>query len=206
MDEAEERLRERLRNLAGAVAVRVPALEVDPDPTGTRLPARVARDDDTGAQRIVVSTTLLTGSDEEQTWHLASCLGWWRSPVPRRRRWRRFAVITAIAVSYGALAVAELDGSVHLPTLVHILGGPLLGFLGALAYAGLTRWERRSLDVAGHDVLAASGYSPAMLARQVFGGRQDPAWHRQLLHAEPAPSRRIAHADVWQLQPHRSLH
>ena len=204
MPDAEEELRERLRALARAAGLPVPELAVEPDPKAEYQPTRVRRYDD-GVRRIQVSSSLLTTSPEEQTWYLASALGWWASPVPRRRRRQLLALLTVVLVPSTTIGLASLFDNVDLPRVVLIVGGPLLGLLAAPCLQWSTRRERRSLDAAGHDVLAASGYSPATLARQVFGGRQDPPWHRQSFHAEPAPSRRIADAEKWHPQPHRAL-
>ena len=204
MPDAEQELREQLRALARAADLPLPELEVEPDPKAEKLPTRVRRGDD-GVRRIYASSNMLTMSPEERTWHLASSLGWWASPVPRRRRRQTWAVLTAVVVPWAALTLASLFDNIDLPRAVLLLG-TLLGLVFPGFCAGLIRRERRSFDAAGHDVLAASGHSPATLARQVFGGRQDPPWHKQLFSAEPTASSRIAAAEEWHSRPHRALH
>jgi hypothetical protein len=201
---AEEELREQLRALARAADLPVPELEVEPDPKAEKLPTRVRRGDD-GVRRIHASSSLLAASMEERTWHLASSLAWWASPVPRRRRRQTWGLLTAVAVPYAGLTLASLFDNIDVPRAV-LLVGTLLGLVFGVFCAGLIRREQRSFDAAGHDVLAASGYSPATLARQVFGDQQDPPWHKQVFSAEPRPSRRIADAEEWQSRPHRALH
>jgi len=203
--DAEEELRERLRALARAADLPVPELEMQPDPKAEYAPTRVRRGDD-GVRRVHASSSLLTASPEEQTWHLASSLGWWTSPAPRRRRRQTLAVFAAVAVPYATLALASLFNNIELPRALLLAGPPLLGLLMIVSIQGMTRRERRSFDAVGHDVLAASGHSPATLARQVFGGRPDLPWHKQLFSAEPAPSRRLADAEEWRSRPYRSLH
>jgi hypothetical protein len=202
--DAEEELRGRLGSLARAAGLPMPKLTIEADPTGRKLPTRVRRGGG-GEPQIHASSQLLTKTPQEQMWHLASALGWWASPVPRRRRVLAVAVSAAVLVLHLGIGLAELDGSVHLPRVALALLGPL-GLFVTVSYQGLTRRERRSSDIAGHSVLAASGYSPATLARQVFGGQPDPPWHKQVFHAEPAPSRRITDAAEWQPQPFRALH
>ncbi len=204
MSEAEDELRERLRALAQAAGLAVPRLDVEPDPKGRQLPTRVRRGD-AGHPRIYASSDLLTRSPQEQTWHLASALGWWASPVPRRQRVLVLALSGTVLVSHLGIGLVNLQEGVHLPRVL-LVAAALLGPLVSATYQGLTRRERRSLDIAGHDVLAASGYSPATLARQAFGGQPDPPWHKQVFSAEPRPSRRIADAEEWHSQPHRPLH
>lgn len=201
----EEELRERLRALAGAARLPVPRLEVQPDAEGATLPTRVCRGDD-GEWHVVASSGLLAAGPPEQTWHLASALGWWASPVPRRRRRQHVAVLTVFIGLSVAFGLASLFENVHLPTAVVLAGGPLLGGVVSLAYGGLTRRERRSLDAAGHGILAASGHFPAATARQVFGGRPPLPWHKRWIHAEPPPAQRITDAEAWSAEPHRSLY
>ena len=203
--DAEEELREQLRALARAADLPVPELEVEPDPKAEKLPTRVRRGDD-GVRRIYASASLLAASPEERTWHLASSLGWWAAPAPRRRRRQTYAVFAAVVVPYATLALASLFSNIDLPRALNLAGPPLLGLLMTVSVPGMIRRERRSSDAAGHDVLAASGHSPARLARQVLGARQDPPWHKQMFSAEPSPSRRIADAEEWHSRPHRSLH
>ena len=100
----------------------------EPDPKAENLPTRVRRGDD-GVRRVHASSSLLTASPEEQTWHLASSLGWWASPVPRRRRRQVWAVLTAIVVPYATLALASLFNNIDLPRALLLVGPPLLGLL-----------------------------------------------------------------------------
>jgi hypothetical protein len=111
----EERpLRSRLRVLAERSALPVPALDVVDDPEGRLLPATV-RDGGDGEDHVAVSSSLLRASPDAQTWYLATALGHWASPVPRRRRregWVATGLLVTLCVGFG---LAELDGVVDLP-------------------------------------------------------------------------------------------
>ena len=199
----DDALRERLRTLATAAGLPTPPLEEDV----ARKPVLMAQIHGRGpAERIVVSPSLVEADAAEQTWHLAACLGWWASPLPRRRRRQGWTVEAILLIAQAAIGWAYLADAVDLPRGVQFAGVLLLGLLLLALRAVLSRREQRALDRAGHDVMAASGHAPATLARQAFGGRQDPPWFGRIFAQEPFPSQRIADADRWQVRPHSSLH
>jgi hypothetical protein len=90
-DDAEvDALHRRLRVLAERSGLTLPTLDVVDDPKGRLLPATV-RDGGDGEDHVAVASSLLRAGPDAQTWHLATALGHWASPVPRRRRrqgWR----------------------------------------------------------------------------------------------------------------------
>jgi hypothetical protein len=138
-----------------------------------------------------VPASLLDADASEQTWQLAACIGWWASPVPRRRRRQTIAALVGLAMPYTGLGLAELAGASSWPMRATLL---LLGALTPFMIAACLRRERRALDAAGHDILRAAGYDPASLAWLVFGGRADPPLLRRLASTKPSPSERITAA------------
>ncbi len=197
-----EALRERLSHLATSAGLPVPALEED----DARTPQSMARIRGRGVEeRIVVSPSLVEADAAEQTWHLAACLGWWTSPVPRRRRRQAWALAGILFAAQATLGLADLVAAVDFPRWVFFAGTMLLGLLLLPLHAGLHRREQRALDAAGHEVLRSAGRDPAVLAQQVFGGQPDPPWVRRPLSSEPAPSSRIAAARGRPVEPYRPL-
>jgi hypothetical protein len=193
----------RYAALAQANGLQPPPLEVEDDPRGRLMPARVDWSED--EDRIVVSSTLLAARPEEQLWQLAACLGWWTSPEPRRRRNRDRVAASFVVVAYLGVGFADIVGAIHLPK-------PGLFLLAAAATALVTatvnlvsRRQVRALDVAGRQVLRAAGHDPATLARRAFGDRADPPWYRRVLSDVPAPSRRLAAAGGQDVSPAPSL-
>src|SRR5688500_468788 len=94
-------------------------MDVVDDPKGRLSPAAVrdggdGGDGGDGQDHIAVSSSLLRASPDAQIWHLATALGHWASPVPRRRRrqgWVAGGLLAALWIGYG---LAELDGVVDL--------------------------------------------------------------------------------------------
>jgi hypothetical protein len=191
---AEDALRERLRVLSEASGIEAPRLDVEDDTTGRLAPARIQRWD-FGEQRIVVAESLLDAGPEEQTWHLAACLGYWTSPVPRRRRRAGAAAIGVVTTAYVGLGLAQLFENVDLPTWPAFAIGTALAALLPVVIAGVLRGVQRALDEAGRGVLRRAGHDPATLTRRVFGTRPDPPWWRRLQSREPRPSRRVRAAE-----------
>jgi hypothetical protein len=181
-------LRDRLRALAEAATLPVPALEVAPDPKRRIIPARVSRE---GDDRITVSSTLLEADADEQTWYLASCLGFWASPAPRRRRREFWAAALLLSLGYLVLGGLVLSGALAVPTIVVVAPAALVLLAGSAAMA---RRARRALDAAGAAVLEAAGYDPDELTRHVFGGRDEPGRIARWFQMEPTPRERIAAA------------
>ena len=181
----EDALRDRLHALAESAHLPVPALEVAPDPKRRMIPARVSRQ---GDDRIVVSSALLEGDADEQTWYLASCLGWWSSPVPRRRRREFWAAGLALFLVYVVVGGYIVSGSLDVPSVVVVAPAALVLFASAAAMA---RRERRALEAAGAAVLEAAGHDPAALTRSVFGGRNEPGRVARWFDMEPTPRERV---------------
>ena len=188
----EERLlRSRLRVLAERSGLPVPALDVVDDPRGRLLPATV-RDVGDGEDHVAASSSLLRASPDAQTWHLATALGHWASPVPRRRRrqgWVATGLLVTLWVGYG---VAELHDVVDLPGAATVATNAALGLLADVGVAAAARRAQAASDAAGREVLRRAGYDPVSLTRQVFGDRRDPSWWTRLHAREPAPSARLA--------------
>ncbi|WNV76138.1 M48 family metalloprotease [Geodermatophilus sp. DSM 44513] len=186
-------LRARLRVLAARSGLPLPALDVVEDPRGRLLPATVQGGAD-GEDHVVVSSTLLRETPDAQTWHLATALGHWASPVPRRRRRQGWVVGGLLATLWVGSGLAELAGVVDLPGAATLAVTTTVGLLSPVAAAALSRRTRAACDAAGREVLRRAGHDPGTLTRQVFGGRPDPSrWAR--LHArEPTPSARVAAA------------
>jgi hypothetical protein len=197
----EEECRRRLRALADAARLPVPRLVFED------------REDDFAVaavrghgkrQHIVVDRSFAWLSADEQNWHLASALGWWATPVPRRLRrlgWLIAAVNAALAT---AVAVIELAGSPEPPSWIVVGALLMCGFVLPPAINWMALRGMRACDAAGHDILRAAGHQPAELARRVLGDQPDPPWHKRLFAPVP-PSQRIAAAERHQLQPQRPL-
>lgn len=198
---AEERLRELLSRLAEASDLPVPPLVVEDDPDGDLLEARVRYDEGRTERRIVVSSSVLTASPAEQAWHLAAALGWWASPVPRRRRVLSGLAVAVVLTGYIALGFVTLWDSYDLPLALEIAAGPVATAGLFWSGAALSRWELRGSEAAGHRILVAARHDPVVVARQAFGDRTDPPWWRALGRREPAPSRRIADAESRSADP-----
>lgn len=187
-------LRARLRVLAERSGLPLPTLDVLDDPRGRLLPATV-RDGGDGQDHVAVSSSLLRASPEAQVWHLATALGHWASPVPRRRRrqgWVAGGLLAALWLGYG---LAELNGVVDLPGAVAVTVNALTGLLASVGVATTARRSQAAYDAAGRTVLQRSGYDPVALTRQVFAGEQDPSWWTRLHSRTPAPSERVAAAE-----------
>jgi len=197
---AEEALSQRLGELATAAGLPVPALEED-DKEGTLPRVR----GDAGEARIIVPPELFEAAPAAQIWHLATCLGWWHSRTPwRRRLGARTCVALVIAIWSGVAlfrGVWLTDPPGHVLWSAHAVLGAILPFF--VAAAG--RYEQRSFDAAGLEVLRAAGHDPVDLTRQVFGDEPDPPWFRRLLMGEPAPSTRVAAAERLLPEPHPPL-
>jgi hypothetical protein len=186
----EHDLRERLRRLAAASGVAVPQCEITDDARSRLVPAQVRGWDD-GEDRIVVSESLLHAGPEEQTWHLAACLGYWASPAPRRRRREGWAVAGLFVVSYVGFAIFQISTNNQLPKWVTFAISTALAALVPLVLAAVSRRFHRALDESGRDVLRRAGYEPAALTRQVFGSQVDPPWWKRPHRTEPTPSQRV---------------
>jgi hypothetical protein len=92
-DDAEvDALHRRLRVLAERSGLTLPTLDVVDGPKGRLLPATV-RDGGDGEDHVAVASSLLRAGPDAQTWLLATALGHWASPVPRRRRRQGWAVL-----------------------------------------------------------------------------------------------------------------
>lgn len=194
LDQEERLLRSRLRVLAERSGLPVPALDVVDDPRGRLLPATV-RDGGDGEDHVAVSSSLLRASPDAQTWYLATALGHWASPVPRRRRrqgWVATGLLVTLCVGFG---LAELDGAVDLPGAATVAVNAALGLLAHVGVAATARRSQAAFDEAGWEVLRRAGYDPASLTRQVFGDRHDPSWWARLHTREPTPSARVAAAE-----------
>jgi hypothetical protein len=175
-----ELVRERLRTLAEASALPVPALAVD-QPRREERPASIRAVG--GVRTVVVPQSLVTANPSRQLWHLAACLGREISPEPRRRHRLSGVLLAVLLVAYVVLLF-----TVQVPWLwITVL---LLYPVGAWAL----RWERRAMEDAGCTVLATAGHPPAEVARAAFGDEPDPTFWKGLFAGEPAPSRRIAAA------------
>jgi hypothetical protein len=197
---ADEALRERLSELANAAGVPVPPLHED-SRDGT-LPRVEGHADE---ERIIVPPALFDAPATHQTWHLATCLGWWRSPEPRRRRIQRLTADLAAALVY---VVGGLPLVVHQFDVPKVLGLAVLAVLHALLLAtraALSRREQRALDAAGSDVLRAAGHDPGALAWLVLGSEPDPPWFRRPFRTVPVPSTRISAARTRPVEPHRPM-
>ena len=199
-----EDLQKRLAALAEAVQTPVPPLKVVPDPKGHTVPAYVRKDDLSSAAYLQVTDRLVAADPAEQTWYLAAALGWWTSPLPRRRRRQAVAAVGAVIVAYGGwLLVDVFDAPV--PGWAPWLAFGLSAFALPVALAAVMRRGQRALDAAGHDVLRSAGHDPAALARQVFGNRPRPSWFARLVGTEPSPATRIADAERARSLPARPL-
>jgi hypothetical protein len=177
-----ELVRERLRTLAEASGLPVPALAVD-QPRREERPATVREKD--GVRTVVVPQSLVTANPSQQLWHLAACLGRGVSPEPRRRHLLGGVLIAVLLVLYVVLLLTVQVTWLWITVL-------LLYPVGAWT----VRWERRAMEDAGCSVLAAAGHPPAEVARAAFGDESDPPFLKALLASEPTPSRRIAGAQA----------
>lgn len=190
-DQEERLLRSRLRVLAERSGLPAPAMEVDHDPRGRQVPARVRRGDG-GDELVTVSSSLLRADPVEQVWHLAAALGHWASPQARRRR-RRSGLVTALVATLGVgSGLLGLSDVVDPPGPVAVALALLLPLALSLAEAATARHVQRTLDEAGWEVLRRAGYDPVSLTRLVFGDRRDPSWWARLHAREPTPSARVA--------------
>ncbi|HET6393641.1 MAG TPA: hypothetical protein VFG13_12535 [Blastococcus sp.] len=200
---ADAALRNRFATLARAAGVTPPPLEVERDPRGRLLPARVDWSEE--EDRVVVSSRLVAADAPEQTWHLAACLGWWTSPEPRRTRNRGRVAIGIVAVPYVIAGFAGLSDSIDLPRVAVFLLGTALAAMFTWAHHAASRRHVLALDAAGRSVLRSAGHDPATLGRLVFGHVDDPAWYRRPLSNVPPPSRRLAEAARPVVTPARAL-
>jgi hypothetical protein len=198
----EERLRARLEELAAASGIPVPPLVVVPpsDDQELLVPARVGRG--MRPARIEVTVPLVVASPAEQDWYLASCLAWWISPVPRRRR----RVALALAVPLGVLFLVVTAPWWELPEWLAHASRVALGAIATLVGIWSHRWPRRAMDEVGLDVLAAAGRDPAVVAREVFGQAPPPTLRNRLFSSEPVAEDRIAAAEARRQRPAPPLH
>ena len=185
-DAGVDALHGRLRVLAERSGLPLPALDVVDDPKGRLLPATV-RDGGDGQDRIAVSSSLLRSSPDAQTWHLATALGHWASPVPRRRRRQGWVVVGLVAALRIGHGLADVNGVVDLPRPASFALPTLLGLLVSLTAAAAARRSQAASDEAGREVLRRAGHDPVALTRQVFAGRPDPSWWTRLHSRTPAP-------------------
>src|SRR5688572_19889159 len=187
----DEALRQRLSDLARAADLPVPPVEEDSQ-EGAAAHVRGRA----GQERIVVPPELFEAPPATQTWYLASCLGWWVSPSPRRRR-RAFRTVVSVTLAvYLGVGGALVFGEPDLPRFVLGSAHAVVGAVSPLIYAAAGRWQRRAYDAAGQQVLRAAGHDPAALTRQVFGAEPEPPWFRQLLRPEPTPGERLAASEI----------
>jgi len=188
----EERLlRSRLRVLAERSGLPLPALDVIDDAKGRLVPATVRGGSD-GDDHVAVSSSLLRASPAEQVWYLASALGHWASPVPRRRRREGWVATGLLVTLWAGYGLAELDGAVELPGAATVAVNAAVGLLVPIGTAVLARRAQAASDEAGREVLRRSGYDPVALTRLVFADRPDPSWWTRLHQQEPTPSARVA--------------
>lgn len=153
---AEERLRELMSLLAEASGLPIPPLVVEDDPDGNLLETKVRYDEGRTQLRVVVSSSLLTAAPAAQARHLAAALGWWASPVPRRRRVLSGLAFTVVAAGYAALGFATLWDAYQVPLALEIAAGPVAGVGLFWSVAALGRWQVRASEAAGHRILAAA--------------------------------------------------
>ncbi|GAA3182387.1 hypothetical protein GCM10010531_40810 [Blastococcus jejuensis] len=186
----EDELRKRLRVLGETSGLAIPPLEITDD-ARSRLVSAEIRGWDDSEDRIVVSESLLEADPEEQAWRLAACLGYWASPVPRRRRRQGWAIAGLFLFLYFGFGIFALSTNNQLPTWVTFAIGSGLAALAPLVAAAVSRRFHRALDESGQDVLSRAGYDPAAVARQVFGAQSDPRWWKRLHRREPTPSERL---------------
>jgi hypothetical protein len=202
--EQEEALRRRLKSLADAARLPLPSVEVITDPKRWKIPADVVSDPDE-EPHIQVAERLFTASPAEQDWYLAACLGWWASPLPRRRARQGMAIYAAALVPHTVFSFGQLAELWHLPKPVLVTVGTLVAVVLLLAHGVAARYAQRGLEEAGLDVLRSAGHDPAAVARQAFGGRTRRPWYRRLLDNEPTAAQRIAAAEHHQLRPQQPL-
>jgi len=202
--EQEEALRRRLASLADAARLPLPAVEVVPDRKRRKVPAYV-KGEPGEEPHIHVTEHLVTASPAEQDWHLAACLGWWASPVPRRRFNEGRVLATLALVPHLVWAFGQLSGGFELPKPVAIVVVLLLAVAMPLAVGAVLRRNQRALEDAGRDVLRAAGRDPAAVAREAFGGRDEPVWWNRAFDIEPTPAQRIAAAENHQIRPQQPL-
>jgi hypothetical protein len=190
--EAEAALWNRFEALARANGMTPPPLEVLPDPRGRLLPVHIDWTEE--EHRVLASSTLVAADPHEQTWHLATALGWWASPGPRRTRNRGRVALVLVALPYGAFGLVDIFGGLSLPKpVIVVLGIALTGTL-SLAQSWVSRRQVAARDAAAGPVLRRAGHDPATLARLVFGDQPAPAWYRRPFTNTPAPSRRLTAA------------
>jgi hypothetical protein len=155
-------------------------------------------------KHIVVDPSFGWLSADEQNWHLATALGWWATPVPRRlRRLGWLLGIVAGLVPLGFVVIDWLDAA-EPPKWFVVTVFLACGFVVPPAINWIARREMRTCDAAGHEILRAAGHHPATLARRVLGAQPDPPWHKRPFDLEP-PSRRIAAAECHRVQPQPPL-
>jgi hypothetical protein len=202
--EQEEALRRRLASLADAARLPLPSVEIVQDRERGAIPADVVSDPDE-EPRVQVAERLLTASPAEQDWYLAACLGWWASPLPRRRARQGLAIYTAALAPHVVFGLGQLAEVWTLAKPVVVVVGTLIGVVIPLAHGFAGRFAQWGLEEAGLDVLRSAGHDPAAVARQAFGGRPRRPWYRRLLDNEPTAAQRIAAAERHQLRPQQAL-
>jgi hypothetical protein len=197
----EEESRQRLRALADAARLPVPRLVFE----DRKKDFVVAAVQGHGKrEHIVVDPSFEWLSADEQNWHLATALGWWATPVPRRLRrlgWLLGALVALVPLGF---AVVDLSGSADPPTWLVVSALLACGFVLPPAINRVARRELRICDAAGHDILRAAGHDPATLARRVLGAQPDPPWYKRPYEAD-RPSRRIAAAERARSRPAEPL-
>lgn len=190
--EAEAALSNRFEALARANGMTPPPLEVEPDPRGTLHPSRIDWTEE--EHRVLASSTLVGADPHEQTWHLATALGWWASPGPLRTRNRGRVALVLGGIPYGAFGLADITDVVDLPKAALLLLGVATTGTLTLVLSAVSRRQVTALDAAAGPVLRRAGHDPATLARLVFADQPDPAWYRRPFLNVPSPSRRISAA------------
>ncbi len=156
----------RLHHLADAAGVPAPTLEIR-RATRDTLPRIGGLE---GEEVIAAPSWLLGAGSAEQAWFLAACLGWWTSPLPRRRRRLGhlvFSLFAAVVVLLTVFRPVERSGAVVVAIVAVTVST-------SAVRAAASRWEWRAAEAAGRDILRAAGHDPAALAWLVFGNRPDP--------------------------------
>jgi hypothetical protein len=203
--EQEEALRERLAVLATAAGVDLPALQIVPDAKRHLVLASPDFDADEQQPAVEVSEHLVTASAAEQDWYLAACVGWWASPVPRRRLKQWVPIYAAALLPHFVFGLGQLTHQWSLPKALAVAIGSLVAAVLPATNSAVARRVRRALEEAGQEVLRRAGRDPAAVAREAFGGRSGPPWYRRPLAVEPTPAQRIALAERHQLRPQPAL-
>ena len=114
-------------------------------------------------------------------------------------------LVTVVLIPHLVWAFGQLSGGFELPKPVAIVVVLLLAVAMPLAVGAVLRRNQRALEDAGRDVLRAAGRDPAAVAREAFGGRDEPVWWNRAFDIEPTPAQRIAAAENHQIRPQQPL-